>query len=174
MKQKKEILFKNETKCTKQEYEDFLESYSKEYIASETVYTISNIIFFSVCVLGSVLYKEYTLTVFLIIGIILYILYKFVRPNLRIKKERNSDKIKFEFLNTFLFYKNYFSVENKDGNAIINYFNLYKVVETESHFYIYISRDYAFIISKKGFIDSTSYDFSDFIQKKVKFKYKKR
>lgn len=174
MNQKNEVLFKNETRCTKQEYEEFLDSYTKEYFASETAYAFFNIIFFSVCTLGSILYKEYILTVFLIIGIILYVLYKFVRPNIKIQKEKNSDKIKFEFLNTFLFYKNSFSVENKDGSAVINYFNLYKVIETSSHFYIYISRDYAFILSKKGFIDSTSYDFSDFIQKKVKFKYKKR
>ena len=51
---------------------------------------------------------------------------------------------------------------------------MYKVVETNTHFYIYISRDYAFIISKKGFIDSKSEEFSKFIRKKAWGKYRNR
>ena len=53
-----------------------------------------------------------------------------------------------------------------------HYFKIYKVLETETHFYIYIARDYAFIVDKNGFIDSNSDEFKKFIQKKVKLKYK--
>ena len=167
-------LFKNKTRYSEKEYNLFLKSYEKEYGFSDTLYIIFNIGFFSLCLVLAILNKEIFLSVVILIGLLIYIWYKFIRPTKKIKEETQSNKIKNEYTNTFYFYKYYFRVENPEGKAQISYYKIYKVIETKTHFYIYIARNYAFIISKQGFINSKSEDFSQFIKKKTRLKYKTR
>ncbi len=163
-------LFKNKTKCTQKEYEAFLKSYEKEYAFSEWTYTILYIGFFILCIVLGILNKEILLTIALIIGLIIYIWYKFIRPVTKIKNQNK--KLEKEYTNTYNFYKRYFSVENVDGSAQILYFKVYKVIENKTHFYIYISREYAFIVDKNGFEKGDCNEFKKFIRKKVFGKYK--
>ena len=170
---KLEVLFRNKTRYSEKEYEIFLKSYSDEYTFSETLYSLTNIFFFGMCLIVAIKYKEIFLSIALAVGLIVYIWYKFIRPIFKIK-ENKQNTIKANYMNTFYFYKSYFRVENEEGTANIRYMGIYKVIEEEEYFYIYITRDNAFIISKDGFIDSTSYDFSNFIRKKVWGKYKNK
>ena len=55
---------------------------------------------------------------------------------------------------------------------ILSYIEWYEVSYNGSK--AYISRDYAFIVSKLGFTKGTSQEFSAFIKKKVFTKYKDR
>ncbi len=169
-----EELFQNKTKYTEKEYKLFLESYKEEYALSDILYIIFYIAFFIFFFIVGIVSKEYLVSVAMFICLIIYIWFKFFRTKKKIEKEKESPKIKEAYITTFKFYKRFFRVQNKDGKAQVWYLKMYKVVETDTHFYIYISRDYAFIISKKGFINSTSREFGEFIKKKAWGKYKKQ
>lgn len=171
---KNDILFKNETKYTQKEYEIFLDVYQKEFEVSECVYSIVYFIFLTICLILSLFNKLYLLSVFLILTIIIYIWYKFIRPNQFIEKERKSDKFRYEYINEYTFYKRYFCIENKQGKATILYFKLYRVVETKTNFYLFIDRNYALIILKNSFLKGNAEDFSKFIKRKTGLKYKNK
>lgn len=167
-----EVLFKNETKCTQKEYTKFLKIQEKEYAVSELLYIIFNISFFTFCMVLALMNKEYKLAIIIFIGLLIYGWYKFIRPFQIIKKEKNSPKLKKEYINKYKFYKHFFTTENKDGKAQTYYIKINKVIETETHFYLYISKEYAFIVAKDGFIDCNFEDFKKFIKNKIKFNYK--
>lgn len=169
-----EILFENKTKYSKKEYDIFIESYKKEYAVSDYAYIIFYIVFFGFCMILAFKEKEFLLGIALLIGLGIYLWYKVIRSNRLVEKTKKSKKVGGQFVNSYEFYKNYFKVENIDGKAQVLYFKLYRVVETRDHFYIYISRQYAFIVSKSGFTKGSTEDFSKFIKKKVFTKYKNR
>lgn len=165
-------LFKNKTKCTKKEYDTFVAVHSKENSPMEfskmAFYVFLGIIIFVL----SILNKEYKLTIVLFIWLILYITVSFTLSKKRMENQEKSDRLLKEYVNTYKFYKYYFKTETPDGTAETLYFKIYKVIETETNFYIYISQDYAFIVSKDGFIDCESSEFAKFLRKKIKLKYK--
>ena len=169
-----EILFENKTKYSKKEYDIFLESYMKEYATSDYAYSIFNIVFFGLCMIFAFLEKELFLGVALLIGLGIYLWFKIVRANKLVEKTKKSLKVSGNFVNNYKFYKNMFKVENVEGKAEILYFKLYRVVETKEYFYIYISRQCAFIVSKNGFTKGSQEEFSKFIKKKAFTKYKNR
>ncbi len=169
-----EELFKNKTKCTEKEYNRFLKSYEKEYALSELLWMIVYIAFWGFCLVLAFLNKEYLLSGILFIGILIYIWYKFIRPRRNVEKQKKSNKMINEYINTYKFYKHYFTSQNKEGKAQTMYFKIYKVIETKTHFYIYISKEYAFIVAKNGFEIGSSEEFKKFIKKKVFGKYKEQ
>ncbi len=169
-----EVLFKNKTRYTQKEYDLFLEEYQKEFAMSENLYTLFNFVFFGFCAGFAFYGHEIWLGIVIILALLFYAWYKFIRPARRVQKTKQSNKVDGKFINKYTFYKNYFKVDNPDGNAQLYYFKLYRVTETKTHFYIYISREYAFIMSKKGFEDDKSEEFSKFIKKKMHGKYRNR
>ena len=56
------------------------------------------------------------------------------------------------------------------GNLKFNYYKLYKVFETEHYFYLYINKNYSFVLSKDGFNIGSSKDFYKFIKRKIWYK----
>lgn len=169
-----EELFENKTKYLQEEYETFLKVHQKEYAASEYAYILFNLIFFGCCAAIAFKEKEIILGIVLVVGLLIYIWYKFFRPARRMQEDLESEKLSGNFVNTYKFYKKYFKVENTEGNAQLAYIGLYRVVETNENYYIYISRDNAFIVSKKGFTKGNEKEFSKFIRGKVFMKYKNR
>lgn len=169
-----EKLFENKTKYSQKEYDIFLKSYTEEYAASDRAYMIFYILFFGLCMIFAFKEREFILAIVLLIGLGIYLWYKIIRPFKAVEKDKKSQKLSGSFINKYEFYKNYFKVENPEGTAQILYFKLYRVVETKSYYYIYISRQYAFIVSKLGFTEGKSEDFSRFIKKKVFSRYKNR
>lgn len=169
-----EKLFENKTKYSQKEYDIFIESYIKEYATSDNIYIFFYIAFFGFCMVYAFIEKEIILGIILLVGLIVYLWFKIIRPNQLVEKTKKSRKVSGNFVNKYEFYKNYFKVENPDGNAQVLYLKLYRVVETKSYFYIYISREYAFIVSKLGFTKGKSEDFSKFLKKKVFTRYKNR
>lgn len=169
-----EKLFENKTKYSQKEYDIFLESYKKEYASADNAYIVFYIVFFGFCTIWAFIEKEIFLGIALLIGLSVYLWFKIIRPNQLVEKTKKSPKVSGKFVNKYEFYKNYFKVENPDGKTQVLYFKLYRVVETKSYFYIYISREYAFIVSKLGFTEGKAEDFSKFIKKKVFTKYKNR
>ena len=169
-----EKLFENQTRYSQKEYDIFLKSYTKEYAISDYAYILFNIVFFGFCMLLAFIEREILLALALLVGLVIYLWFRIIRPNIIVEKTKKSKKVSGNFVNNYEFYKNYFSVKNVDGEAQILYFKLYRVVETKESFYIYISRQYAFIVSKKGFTKGNKEEFSKFIKKKVFTKYKNR
>ena len=169
-----EKIFENKTKYTQKEYDLFTESYKKEFAKSDYSFMMFNFIFFGICMIIAFIEKEFILAFGLIIYLFAYFWFKIIRPVKEVEKDKKSHKMSGNFVNNYEFYKNYFKVENVDGKAQILYFKLYRVVETKTDFYIYISREYAFIVSKFGFTKGTSEEFSKFIKKKMFTKYKNR
>lgn len=166
--------FENKTKYSQKEYDIFLESYKNEYATSENAYIVVYTTFFGFCMILAFIEKEFLLGIALLIGLLIYLWYKVIRPNKLVEKTKKSQKVSGSFVNNYDFYQNYFKVENSEGKAQILYFKLYRVVETKDYFYIYVSRQYAFIVSKAGFTKGNKEDFSKFIKKKVFTKYKNR
>lgn len=169
-----EELFINKTKITEKEYDIFLKSYQEEYTSSETLYLLFNTIFFGICMILAFREGETILGIIILLGLLVYLWFKIIRPTQRVQKDKKSKKVSGKFINTYKFYKNFLRVENPDGNAQIYYIKLYRVVETETHFYIYLSREYAFIVSKEGFTKGNSEEFAKFLKKKTFNKYKNR
>ena len=169
-----EKLFENRTKYTQKEYNLFTESYKQEYAKSDLSFMMFNFIFFGICMIIAFTQKEFILAFGLIIYLLLFFWIKIIRPAKEVEKDKKSHKMSGSFINNYEFYKNSFRVENVDGKVKILYLKLYRVVETKTNFYIYISREYAFIVSKFGFTKGNSDEFSSFIKKKMFTKYKNR
>lgn len=160
-----EELFKNKTKCTQKEYDKFLELQIDEFGISELIKQLLWIAFFIFCIVLSIIYKEYRLLGTIFLGVLIYIWFEVIRPI------KNKDKQR-EYTNIYKFYKYFFTIECPSGVSKIFYFKIYRVIETNTHFYIYISRENAALVSKKGFINSTPEEFKKFIHKRTMLKYK--
>ncbi len=165
-------LFINKTKCTKEEYDRFQESYKKEYALSEWISVLYYFVFFIFCIVMSFISKEFKLGIILIIAFCLYLFYKFIFMPKRIKKQEGSNQLVKEYVTTYIFYNKIFTSKNEDKEVSTPYFKIYRVIETKTNYYIYVSREYAFIVSKEGFENDKEAEFKEFIKKKVKLKYK--
>ena len=167
-----EEIFVNKTVCTDKEYKIFLKSYQKEFARTDLLYILFNIIFFGVCSILLFINQDYLVGSVIIIGIILYVILKRKR-NQKIAKEQNK-KVQEKFTNDYIFYNRNFAIKTKEGKANIWYFKIYRIVETEKYFYIYLNRKYAYIIAKDGFTKGEGKDFGEFIKRKTFFKYRNR
>ena len=167
-------IFINKTKCSKKEYNMFIKAHEKQYGLKEDLYTIIYAILFLSFIIYSLKNNIYFAAIMLTIVLIVFLLYRIIHPNLTIKKELKSKKIKNEEVNTYKFYKYYFKVKNNEKESNIIYFKIYKVLENDTHFYIYLTNTRAFVVSKKGFIKGNSEDFSGFLRKRVWLRYKNK
>ena len=167
-------IFKNETRYSKKEYNLFLKTHEKEFGISEDIFTILGIIFFICFIIFTFIKHVYLTCIFVVILFIAFIVYRIIQPYAVVRKEFKSKKIKNEYKNIYYFYKHSFIIKSREGKAKIYYIKINKVLENNTHFYIYLTKKNAFVISKKGFIKGTSEEFSKFIKKKALFKYKDR
>ena len=171
---KEKEIFINKTKCSKKEYNMFIKSHAKQYGLKEDLYTIIYAILFLWFMIYSVMNGIYLAAIILIIVLIVFLTYRIISPNLTIRKELKSKKIKNEEENTYNFYKHHFKVKNKQGEPNILYLKIKKVLETDTHFYIYLTKNSAYVVAKKGFIKGNSEEFSQFLRKRVLFRYKNK
>lgn len=165
-------IFINETKSSKKEYNMFIKAHGKQYGLQEDLYTIIYAVLFFCFIIYSFFNGMFLPGIIIITVLVLFLSYRIIHPYVTIKKELKSKKIKNEELNTYKFYKYYFKVKNKQGEANIIYFKIYKVLETGTNFYIYLNNTNAYVVSKQGFIKGNSDDFSDFLRRRVWHRYK--
>lgn len=168
-----EELFKNETIYTKHEYNTFISEHRESFGLSEDLYTILFICLFIILLLYLLINKVFITGMLVLIAFIIFLRYRFIQPINNIKKDMNSKKIKQGYKNIYKFYKHYFKITNQDMDEKVFYFKIYRILESNTNFYIYLTPREAFIISKQGFINGNSDDFSNFIRRKVIFRYKK-
>ena len=136
------------------------------------IYTIFWSLVFILCIYLSFSTDSRLQGVILTIVLICFILYRIYRPKIIVNKETKSDKLSTNNVNTFTFYEKNFKIENANGSFNFRYFMLHRIFETDDFFYLYVNKENAFLVSKKTFSYGTSKDFSEFIKRKCKFKYR--
>ena len=102
--------------------------------------------------------------VLITIMLIAFLAYRIIYPQLTVKKELSSEKITSKNVNTFEFYDKDIKIINQNGTFIYKYFSFRRIFETDTYFYFYVTKENAFIISKKAFSLGTVEDFSKFIK----------
>ena len=167
------ILFKNSTKYNESVYMEFLEFHQKKFGLKYTLYTVSVIALLLFCVILEIKEDDFTLAIILCSIITVFFLWRYLHPISEVSKDFNSDKIQYEEIIHFYFYKNEFEVQNKSDTYAINYYNLYKIFENSDFFYLYVDKTHAMLLNKDGFSVGSAYDFSNFIRKKCWYKFKK-
>lgn len=167
------VLFKNTTQYTKTTYDKFLAFHSKKYHFSYTAYTALVVAFILLSLILQVKVHNFTLAIVLCCGLTTFVLWRFFRPISDVSKEYKSEKIQKEKQFTFIFFHNFFTIEDEKEFSKIKYYQLYKVFETESFFYLYIDKTHSFLVDKSKFKENNPSAFSDFIKRKCWWCYKK-
>ena len=160
------VLFKNTTKYTKENCDNFLEFHNDKYGRKELIKLILAII----CAGYIIVFNIINMNLILLLGVTLvgFMLY-FYKKNKYEEEKKNKKKIK-EF--TFYFYEKHIKIKYKRNFERLKYFQLHKVFETEEYFFLYTDEKKSLILSKDGFEVGTAKAFSKFIKGKCPFKYK--
>lgn len=168
------ILFKNVTKYDKEIYADFLKFHQKVFGLKYSLYTAFVIGLLLILVTMQIKIHNMDFAIILCCVITGFFLWRYLHPASEISKEFNSEKIQDEKEFTFTFFEKKIKIRENDKleTYIIKYNELYRVYKTEEFFYLYIDRRHALLINSNSFIIGNSEDFSEFIKKKCKFKYK--
>lgn len=80
--------------------------------------------------------------------LIAFPLFIVLRYNLMAKKAYNTNKLLQNNTNRFTFLEDRFEINSGRGNTVIRYDELYKVLETDTNFYLFISNKQAYNIIK--------------------------
>ena len=160
------VLFKNTTKYTKENCNNFLEFHTNKYGKKELL----KMILFGICILYilifNVVYKNWLLVLCVILlSVIIYLIEKSKSG----RQSKSRKKVK-EF--TFYFYEKHIKIKYRREFERLNYFQLYKIFETDEYFFLYLDKKNSLILSKDGFEIGTPKDFSTFIKNKCPLKYK--
>lgn len=166
------ILFKNTTKYTKSIYDKFLAFHNKKYHITYTLYNVAIIGFILFSLILQVKSHHYNIAILICCALTAFILWRLFRPIFVVTKEYKSEKIQKEKEYTYLFYHQFFTVEDSKQYSKIKYYQLYKVFETNAFIYLYIDKTHSFLLDKTCFQKSNPSDFSQFIKKKCWWCYK--
>lgn len=167
------LLFKNTTKYTKKNYDEFLNFHSEHYKYWYLSYTLLMSCFIVFFIVVQINLHNISISYVFCIVLTAFILWRIFHPIFEVKKEYESEKIKEEKSYTFKFYEKKFSVLNLRYISEAKYSDLYKVFETDTFFYLYIDKKHSILLEKAKFTKGTSNDFSTFIKKKCWYKYKR-
>lgn len=161
------VLFKNVTKYTKENCNNFEKFHIHKYGKKELLKAMLLGICMLYIIIINIMYKNWLL----ILGIIavLGIIYLIEKNKLE-QKEKNKKKSK-EF--TFYFYEKHIKIKYKREYERLKYFQFHKIFETDKYFFLYLDEKSSLILSKEGFEIGTPKAFSKFIKGKCPFKYKK-
>ncbi len=165
-----EKLFENTTAYNTGIYKEFLEFHNKKYSLKYHLYTLIFVFALIFCMILQFSNSNIGLGIIFTCVLIFFIFYRVFHPLLFIKKEASSNKIKKQMKNTYSFYDNYFKVDNGKDCIKMNYYKLHRVFSTQKYFYLYINKNYSFILDKNNFTIGNAKDFNTFIKKKTWFK----
>lgn len=161
------ILFKNTTKYTKENCNNFLEFNTNKYGKKELL----KMILFGICILYILIFNIVYKNWLLVLGTILLsgMIY-LIEKKKSVKQQRNKNKEK-EF--TFYFYEKHIKIKYRREFERLKYFQFHKIFETDEFFFLYLDDKKSLILSKNGFEIGNPKEFSKFIKNKCPFKYKK-
>lgn len=165
-----EKLFENTTTYTKDVYAEFVQFHNQKYNLKYNLYTLFVLALIVFCMVLQFLYDNIGLGILFVIFMGVFLFWRVFHPYFFVKKEANSSKVKNQMKNTYSFYDRYLEIKNSTDDVKLPYFKLYKVFETENYFYLYINKNYSFVLSKDGFSIGNAEDFYGFIKKKTWYK----
>jgi len=167
------LLFKNTTTYTKEIYDEFLIFHNQKFKYSYILYTAVIIALILYLIIMQV--KNHNITLAIILSSILsgFFLWRYLHPISVVQKEYKSEKILKNEQFTFKFYEKFFTIENAKLINKMKYHKLRKIFETQNFFYLYVDKTHSYLIQKSKFINNESSNFSFFIKKKCRFKYRK-
>lgn len=162
-----EKLFENTTTYTKEIYDDFVRFHNKKYNLKYYLYTFAFLIAFVFCMVLQFCYGNIILGIVFTVAAVVFIAYRSLHPYLFIKKEASSDKVQKQLTNTYSFYDDHMEINNKNNIIKLKYYKLFKVFETDTVFYLYLNKNYSYVLRKSGFSIGSSKNFYTFIKKKI-------
>ena len=163
-------LFENTTTYTSDVYREFVEFHNKKYNLKYNLYTLFMLALIVFCMVLQFSYSNVSLGILFLLIMIVFLIWRVFHPFFFVKKEANSDKVKKQLTNTYSFYDNYIEIKNDNDSFNLRYFKLHKVFETENNFYLYINKNYSFVLDKNGFSIGNPDLFYDFIREKIWYK----
>ena len=165
-----EKLFKNTTTYTTDVYKEFVNFHNKKYNFRYHLYTLFILILIAFCIVLQFKYQNFLLGTLFVFVMIIFLTWRVFHPTFFVKKEAKSDKVQKQMKNTYSFYDKYMTIKNSRDNIKLNYYKLYKIFETENYFYLYINKNYSFVLSKDTFSVGDPNDFYKFMKKKLWYK----
>lgn len=170
------ILFKNITKYDKEIYTDFLKFHQKVFGLKYSLYTAFIIGILLILIALQLRIHNIDFAIILCFVIVGFFLWRYLHPASEVSKEFNSEKIQNKKEFTFTFYEKKIKIRENDKleTYIIKYNELYRIYETKDFFYLYTDSTHSLLINTNSFIIGNSKEFSEFIKKKCKFKFKNK
>jgi len=165
-------LFENVTTYTANAYVEFLRFHKKNNNPLYIAYTVLWSLLLLVCTILAFGSGARIQGVVITIILVCFVIYRLAHPKMVIDKEFKSDKLSGNNTNTFEFYDNHFEVSNKNGSFNYKYFMLHKIYETPEYFYLYVSKENAFLVSKYAFSLGNAKEFATFMKVKCSSRYK--
>ena len=166
------MLFKNRTKYSKKNYNKFVQFHNGKFGLIYDIYTIIVLILLVYCFIATIKRKVILLAIIFFVAICIFTIYRIFQPLFSYKKQTKSKVISKENEIILYFYEKNFKVRENARCARIRYWQLHKVYETDNFFYLYLTKKSAILVDKLGFTLGDTEQFSDFIKKKMKLKYK--
>ena len=164
-----EPLFVNTTIYSKKEFNNFFIFHRNKYLKKYVILAIFSVLYAIGLIILNLIYKNWFIICILIsIMVVVYIYYSYINLN---RKRKNNSKLeeqtfKFEFFDKCV-------IVNNNEKEKLKYYKFYRVFETNTHFYMYVDKEYSLIINKQNFTKGNVNEFRNFIKKKCWFKYRK-
>lgn len=162
-----EKLFENTTTYNIDVYKEFVNFHNRKYNMKYHSYTLFTLMLIVFCMVLQFKYENFLLGTSFVLLMIVFLTWRVFHPTFFVKKEANSSKVKNQMKNTYSFYDKYMTIKNSKDDIKLNYYKLYKVFETENYFYLYINKNYSFVLSKDTFSVGNPNKFYKFIKKKL-------
>ena len=105
------------------------------------------ILFELICLFSAIVTKS----IFFFSFLVLYPLIIWWFQNRHIKKVYQSNKVLQNAVSTYTFYEAYFTETNEFDHTKLEYQKLDKIIETKTNFYLMISKNQGFILTKENF-----------------------
>lgn len=167
-----QMLFKNNTKYSKKNYNRFIQFHNNKFGLKYDIYTFIVLILLIYCLIVAIRSKLILLSIVFFIAIGVFVGYRLFQPLFSYKKQTKSKTISKENEIKFYFYEKSFKIRENAKTEILKYWRIHKVYETNEFFYLYLTKKHAILVDKTGFTLGSSEQFSKFIKNKMKFKYK--
>lgn len=147
-----ELLFKAETEYTYDEYKKF------NRVIQNKIRRIP-LVYFVVVVLYALFGWLFNSVMLVVMGLLFPFIIKIILT-WQVKKAYQSNALNKGMSYSFEFYQDYLEQKTTAGNLIVSYDKIYRILETDTNFYIMIAKNQGIIISK----DNCSPGLIDFIK----------
>lgn len=162
-----DYLHKSSTVITMEEFKKFQKFYLNKF-KSTIIPKIIMVVLALLVIIINIIKKDYDLVGIVIVFVICYPLVLNFALNRQIKKMYKSNKRINELEEFLYFYDDYLESKSKHNYCKVMYEDIYKICETKSNFYIFVSENQAFIVIKNNIKDVDG--LRELLSKKAKYR----